>query len=150
VSSKDIGAHSVVMKLVDGLGRKELVVVMNNYFPSMALLTQLTTLEIYANRIMRLNRLCLRLDWRPKRIETILHKRHCSGKCIRVGELVFNWKAKQLVFLISTHALPIVYPHVLVPMVSCRNKVVGDSIQTSYLCMHLEYITHMRGVNMAD
>jgi hypothetical protein len=61
------------------------------------------------------------------------------------------WVDKKPVLLISTHAVPI-QPPCLHPdsltIVPRRNGPVRDTIHTSP--MHLEYTTHMRGVDVAD
>jgi hypothetical protein len=58
------------------------------------------------------------------------------------------WKDKKPILLLSTHALPIGFPCVLVPTVPRRNGAVRKDIMTSP--MHLEYTTHMRGIDVAD
>ena len=58
------------------------------------------------------------------------------------------WKDKKLV-IISSHAAPIQFPcQYLVVSVRRRNGSIHEEIQTSP--MHLEYTTHMRGVDVAD
>jgi hypothetical protein len=58
------------------------------------------------------------------------------------------WKDKKPVLLLSTHAIPIGYPCMPVPIVPRRNGAEQENIMTSLV--HLEYTTHMRGVDVAD
>jgi hypothetical protein len=58
------------------------------------------------------------------------------------------WKDKKSVLFLSTHALLIRFPCVLVPMVPKRNGAVREDIMTSP--MHLQYTTHIRGVDVAN
>ena len=59
------------------------------------------------------------------------------------------WKDKKPVVIISSHTVPIQFPYQY-PVVSvpCRNGSICEEIQTSP--MHLEYTTHMHGVDVAD
>jgi hypothetical protein len=58
------------------------------------------------------------------------------------------WKDKKPVLLLSTYAIPIGYPCMPVPIVPRRNGAEQENIMTSLV--HLEYTTHMRGVDVAD
>ena len=58
------------------------------------------------------------------------------------------WKDKKFVLLHSTHAISIGYLCMLVPIVSRRNGTVREDVMTSSI--HLEYTTHMHGVNVVD
>jgi hypothetical protein len=58
------------------------------------------------------------------------------------------WKNKKPVLLLSTHAISIGYPCMPIPTVPRRNRAERKNIMTSP--MHLEYTTHMRGVDVAD
>jgi hypothetical protein len=58
------------------------------------------------------------------------------------------WKDKKPVLLLSTSAILIGFPCVPVDMVPRRNGTVREAIPTSP--MHVEYTTHMRGVDVAD
>ena len=59
------------------------------------------------------------------------------------------WKDKKPVVIISSHAVPIQFPYQY-PIVSIprRNGSIHEEILTSP--MHLEYTTHMHGVDVAD
>ena len=57
------------------------------------------------------------------------------------------WKDKKPILLISKHTRPLAFPCKLVE-VPCRVGVVRKKIPTSL--MHLEYTTHMQGVDMVD
>ena len=60
-----------------------------------------------------------------------------------------RWKDKKPVVIIFSHAVPIQFPYQY-PVVSVprRNGSIREEIQTSP--MHLEYTTHMHGVDVAD
>jgi len=58
------------------------------------------------------------------------------------------WKDKRPVLLISTHALPVNFPCVPMPTVPHTNGAIQDDVPTSPV--HLEYTTHMRGVDVVD
>jgi hypothetical protein len=58
------------------------------------------------------------------------------------------WKDKKHVLLLSTHVIPIDYPCMPVPMVLKKNSAKSEDIMI--LPMHLEYTTHMCGVDMTD
>lgn len=142
-------AHNVVMRLLNGQEGKGHVVVTDNYFSSIGLFTELATLEIYATGTMRSNRVGLPNDlkavrnWIHSAQGTLEWAMHNSREIACV-----MWKDKRPVLLISTHALPIGFPCVPVPTVPRRNGARRDPIQTSPI--HLEYTTHMRGVDVAD
>jgi hypothetical protein len=61
------------------------------------------------------------------------------------------WKDKRPILLISTHAMPIQFPCIhpmYITTVPRRNGSEREIIQTSPV--HLEYTTHMWGINVAD
>jgi hypothetical protein len=58
------------------------------------------------------------------------------------------WKDKKPVLLLSTSAIPIGFPCVPVDTVPRRNGAVREAIPTSPI--HVEYTTHMRGVDVLD
>jgi hypothetical protein len=58
------------------------------------------------------------------------------------------WKDKKPVLLLSTSTIPTGFPYVSVDTVPRRNGAVHEAIPTSP--MHVEYTTHMRGVDVAD
>jgi hypothetical protein len=58
------------------------------------------------------------------------------------------WKDKKPVLLLSTNAIPIDFPCVPVDTVPRRNGSEREAIPTSP--MHVEYTTHIRGVDVAD
>jgi hypothetical protein len=58
------------------------------------------------------------------------------------------WKDKKPVLVLSTNTTPISFPCVPVDTVPQRNGMVHEAIPTS--SMHVEYTTHMRGVDVAD
>jgi hypothetical protein len=61
------------------------------------------------------------------------------------------WREKRPVLLISTSTVPVqllyIHPRYIVTVL-LRNGVVRDNIQT--FLVHLEYTTHMRGIDVAD
>lgn len=82
-------------------------------------------------------------DWNNSAQGTMQWKMHETR-----GMACVIWKDRRPVLLISTHALPITFPCVPIPTVPCRNGAVRNPIPTSP--MHLEYTTHMRGVDVVD
>jgi hypothetical protein len=58
------------------------------------------------------------------------------------------WRDKKTVRLLSTHARPVVVEGEERPTVPRRNGAIREAIPTSPV--HLEYTTHMRGVDVAD
>lgn len=142
-------AHGVVLKLVEGLENKGHVVVTNNYFSSVGLFVDLLKLGIYATGTMRCNRVGLPLEFKNlkpfnKRPQgTLSWSMHESRSFCSIV-----WTDKQVVLLLSTHAMPIAFPCTPVPTVPRRNGADVERIQTSPV--HVEYTTHMRGVDVAD
>jgi hypothetical protein len=57
-------------------------------------------------------------------------------------------KDKKPILVLFTHAIPIGYPCMSVPTVPRRNGAEWEDVMTSPI--HLEYTTHMRGVDVAD
>ena len=57
-------AHNVVLNLVEGLDGKGHIVVMDNFFSSIGLFTEMVAREIYATRTMRSNRIGLHVDFK--------------------------------------------------------------------------------------
>jgi hypothetical protein len=55
-------------------------------------------------------------------------------------------KDKKTVLLLSTHAIPIRYPCMLMPTMPRRNGADREDVLTSL--MHLEYTTHMWGMDV--
>lgn len=58
------------------------------------------------------------------------------------------WKDKKPILFLSTSAIPIGFPCVLVDTVPRQNGTVREAIPTS--SMHVEYTTHIDGVDVAD
>ena len=145
-------AHNMVLKMVEGLDGKGHVVVTDNYFSSVGLFTDLAAREIYATGTMRSNHIGLPLvfqnlrTWDRSNQGTLEWRMHSSR-----GLSSVVWKNKRPVLLLSTHAPPIqppcLHPKLLVTMPR-RNGAIREAIHTSPI--HLEYTTHMRGVDVAD
>jgi hypothetical protein len=140
------------MGLMVGLQRKDHVLVCDNYFTSIGLLLELYSRDIYATRTMRSNRMGLPSDltnlsnWNRVDQGTLEWRMHTSNNIACV-----MWKDKRPVLLISTHAIPVQAPCIhlkLLTTVPRRNGADWDSVPTSPI--HLEYTTHMRGVDVAD
>jgi len=143
-------AQNVVLGLLAKNEGKGHVIVMDNFFTSIPLFRDLLERKIYATGTMRANRVGLpqslkntkafnrneqgMLDWR-------MHNSRQISSVI--------WKDKKAVLLISTHAVPIQFPCEF-PIVSVPRRIGSEreDIQTSPV--HLEYTTHMRGVDVAD
>lgn len=58
------------------------------------------------------------------------------------------WKDKKPVLLLSTYAIPIGYPCMLVPTMPRRNGADWEDVMTSPI--DLKYTMHMRGIDVAD
>jgi hypothetical protein len=106
-------------------------------------------MQIYATGTMRANMIGLPLtltDTRAFRnaLQGTLDWRMHESR----GLACVLWKDKKPVLLLSTYAIPIGYPCMHVPIVPRRNGVERENIMTSP--MHLEYTTHMQGVDVAD
>jgi hypothetical protein len=122
---------------------------MDNFFTSVGLFEELASMRIYATGTVRSNRIGLPLPlknrgaFRNAPHRTLEWRMHDTWKmaCIL-------WKDKKPVLLLSIHALPIGFPCVHVSTVPRRNGTVQEDIMTS--SMHLEYTTHMRGVDVVD
>jgi hypothetical protein len=142
-------AHEVVLKLVDGLEGKNHVVVCDNFFSSIGLFTELASRGIYATGTMQSNRVGLPLELKNTRafnnvpqgtLEWRMHETRGISSIV--------WKDKRPVLLLSTYAMPIGYPCVKVDTVPHQNGAIREDVMTSP--MHLEYTTHMRGIDVAD
>jgi hypothetical protein len=143
-------AHNVVLNMVEGLDGKGHVVVMDNYFSSVGLFSEMASRGIYATGTMRSNRIGL-----PKNLKDT---KSFNARATQ-GELEWRmhesrgiacalWKDKRPVLLLSTHVQPIGFPCQPVDVVPRRNGAIRDEIQSSP--MHKEYTTYMRGVDVAD
>ena len=109
----------------------------------------LLDLDIYATCTMQSNKVCIPSICKNTKVfarerQGIFSWRmHTSRKIACV-----IWKDKKPVILLSTHALPRVTPGLSKVTVPRRNGAIRDNITTSPI--HLEYTTHMRGVDVAD
>jgi hypothetical protein len=147
-------AHKVVVELSRDIEGKGHVIAMDNFFTSIGLFKELAEKAIYATGTLRSNCIGIpsalkntkafsrvpqgTLDWR-------MHESRSMSSVL--------WKNKKLVLLLSMSAIPIGFPYVPVDtvpvdMVSRRNGAEREAIPTS--SMHVEYTTHMRGVDIAD
>jgi hypothetical protein len=142
-------AQGVVLNLMDGLENEGRTVVMDNYFTSIELFQKLHVRGIYATGTIRSNQIGLleiladistlnssqqdSLEWRMHDSQTIAS---------------VTWRDKKTVRLLSTHARPVVVEGEERPTVPCRKGAIREAIPTSPV--HLEYTTHMRGVDVAD
>jgi hypothetical protein len=143
-------AHNVVLNMVEGLDGKGHVVVMDNYFSSVGLFTEMATRGIYATGTMRSNRVGLPEEFKDMKsfnaratqgdLEWRMYDSYGIG-CVL-------WKDKHPVLILSTHAQPIGFPCKPVDVVPRRNGPVCEEIQSSP--MHKEYTTYMRGIDVAD
>jgi hypothetical protein len=140
----------VVESLVGGLDDLGHVVVMDNFFSSVELFRDLERRGIYATGTIRANRIGLPhifknlVAFKKKTVTqgTLEWRMHDDCKMSSV-----MWKDKKPVLLISTHARPVAFPCEIVE-VPRRVGAVRKKIKTSP--MHLQYTTHMRGVDVAD
>jgi hypothetical protein len=137
------------LNLMDGLENEGRTVVMDNYFTSIELFQKLHVRGIYATGTIRSNQIGLleiladistlnssqqdSLEWRMHDSQTIAS---------------VTWRDKKTVRLLSTHARPVVVEGEERPTVPCRKGAIREAIPTSPV--HLEYTTHMRGVDVAD
>jgi hypothetical protein len=142
-------AHKVVVELSRDIEEKGHVIAMDNFFTSVGLFKELAKKAIYATGTLRSNRIGIpsalkntkafsrvpqgTLDWR-------MHESRSMSSVL--------WKDKKPVLLLSTSAIPIGFPCMPVDTVPQRNGAVCEAIPTSP--MHVEYTTHMRGVDVAD
>jgi hypothetical protein len=141
--------HRVITNLTTGLENKSHVIVMDNYFTSVGLFCDLERWGIYATGTMRSNRIGLHPEMRKikefKRrtqgdLEWFMHE---SRKMCSV-----LWKDKMPVLLLSTHAPPITSGDPDDCTVPRREGSRRSNIRISSVLQ--EYITHMRGVDVAD
>jgi hypothetical protein len=142
-------AHKVVMDLAKDIEGKWHVIAMDNFFTSIGLFKELGEKTIYATGTLRSN--CIGIPSALKDTKTF--SRMSQGTLDwRMHESRFMssvlWKDKKPVLLLSTSTLPIGFPCVPVDTVPRRNGAVREAIPTSP--MHVEYTTHMRGVDVAD
>jgi hypothetical protein len=136
--------------MVEGLDGKGHVVVMDNYFSSVGLFTEMAERGIYATGTMRSNRVGIPEEFKDTKsfngratqgeLEWRMHDSRGIG-CVL-------WKDKRPVLLLSSHAQPIGFPCQPVDVVPHRNGAIRDEIHSSP--MHKEYTTYMRGVDVAD
>lgn len=75
-------AHNVVMQLINRQEGKGHVVVMDNYFSSVGLFTEMATLKIYSNGTMRSNRVGLPSELKAVKNWSIHRKVHWNGQCM--------------------------------------------------------------------
>jgi hypothetical protein len=142
-------AHNVVLDLARAIEGRGHVIAMDNFFTSVGLFRDLLSRTIYATGTMRSNRIGVPLvlrntkEYRKKEQGWMDWRMHESRSMASVV-----WKDKKPVLLLSTHAQPTTSPGLLVQTVPRRNGAIREDIPTSP--MHLEYTTHMRGVDVAD
>jgi hypothetical protein len=142
-------AHKVVLDLAAEVQGKGHVISMDNFFTSVGLFEELASMQIYAIGTMCTNKIglpsVLKNTGAFKNVPqgTLEWRMHETRKMACV-----LWKDKKPVLLLSTHAIPIGYPCMPVPTVPRRNGAERENIMTSPV--HLEYTTHMRGVDVAD
>jgi hypothetical protein len=141
--------HNVVMGLMEGLENRGHVVMMDNYFSSVGLFEELASKGIYATGTMCANRIGLpevlkdmksfnrneqdHMDWR-------MHEGRGMSSVL--------WKDKIPVLLLSINAASIGFPCVPVDVVPRRSGSVREMVFSNP--MHVEYTTHMHGVDIAD
>ena len=141
-------AKRVVLNMVHGLENKSHVLIMDNYFNSIALFQNLLERGIYATGIMKNNRvglphfLCNTKECHKNVQGTFDWQMHESRSLSCVV-----WKDKRPVLLLSNHSKPIVFEGKVVPSVPQRNGEEKPMIETSPL--HLEYTTSMRSIDIA-
>jgi hypothetical protein len=125
------------------------VITIDNFFTSVGVLQELARMQIYATGTIRSNRVGLPLVLKDRSafrnatqgtLEWRMHE-SCKMACVL-------WKDKKPILLLSTHAIPIGYPCMLVSTVPRRNGADREDVMASPI--HLEYTTHMRGVDVAD
>jgi hypothetical protein len=142
-------AQGMVLNLMDGLENEGRMVVMDNYFTSIELFEKLHVRGIYATGTVQSNRIGLpeiladistlnssqqgSLEWHMHDSQTIAS---------------VAWRDKKTVHLLSTHARLVVVEGEERPTIPRRNGAIQEAIPTSPV--HLEYTTHMRGVDVAD
>jgi hypothetical protein len=138
----------VVESLTVGLRGKGHVVVMDNFFTSVELFRSLEQMGIYATGMVRTNRVGLPAMMKAtktfkKNAQGTLHWRfHDDRKLCAI-----MWMDKKPVCLLSTHKWPHAFP-CEISEVPRHNGSERLPIRTSLV--HLEYTTHMRGVDVAD
>jgi hypothetical protein len=141
--------HKIEVELSRDIEGKGHVIAIDNFFTSVDLFKELTEKAIYATGTLRSNRIGIpsalkstkafskvpqgTLDWR-------MHESRSMSSVL--------WKDKKPVLLLSTNAISIGFPCVPVDTVPRPNGAVREAIPTSP--MHVEYTTHMRGVEVAD
>jgi hypothetical protein len=143
-------AHNVVLNMVDDLDGKGHVVLMDNYFSSIGLFTEMASRGIYATGTMRSNRIGIPENFKDTKsfnrmatqgdLDWHMHESRGIGYVL--------WKDKCPVPLISTHAQPTGFPCQPVDVVPHRNGAIWEDIHSSP--MHKEYTTYMRGIDVAD
>ena len=122
---------------------------MDNYFTSIGLFLSLFDRGIYATGTIGSNRVGIPSIYKNTRAFArerqgkLAWRMHVSRKIACV-----IWKNKKPVILLSTHALSQVTPGLPEVTVPRRNGAVRENITTSPI--HLEYTTHIRGVDVAD
>jgi hypothetical protein len=138
-----------VVELSRDIKEKGHVIAMDNFFTSVGLFKELVEKAIYTTGTLRSNCIGIpsalkntkafsrvpqgTLDWR-------MHESRSMSSVL--------WKDKKPVLLLSTSAIPIGFPCVPVDTVPRRNGAVREAIPTSPI--HVEYTTHMRGVDVLD
>jgi hypothetical protein len=142
-------AHNVVMGLMEGLENRGHVVMMDNYFSSVGLFEELASKGIYATRTMRTNRIGLPAVLKDTKTFNRNEQGHMDWRMHEGrGMSTVLWKDKRPVLLLSTSAAPIGFPCVPVHVVPRRSGSVREMVFSNP--MHVEYTTHMRGVDVAD
>ena len=142
-------AHKVVLDLAADIQGKGHVISMDKFFTSVGFFEELASMWIYATRTIRSNRIGLPLALKNKGTFRNAPHKTLEWRMYETRKMAcVLWKDRKPVLLLSTHALSIGFPYLLVPTVPKRNDMVRGNIMTSP--MHLEYTTHMWGVDVAD
>lgn len=143
-------AHNVVLHLLTSNEGRGHVIAMDNFFTSIPLFKDLLDKGIYATRTVRANRVGLPLVLKNTKAfaksaqDTLEWRMH---ELRSISAIV--WKDKRPVLILSTHMVPLQFPcQFPIACVPCRNGAISESIHM--LPIHLEYTTHMRGVDVAD
>jgi hypothetical protein len=137
------------MKLLEGLEEKGHCVVMDNVFCSVPLFKDLLAKGIYATCTVRCNRIGL-----PSHLKNTKLWKKCGQGHIEWaihesrGMSCVMWKDKCPVLLLSTHAIPIGYPCMLLDEVPHRNGAIREQVPTSPMLR--EYTKFVRRVDVAD
>jgi hypothetical protein len=142
-------AHKIDLDLAADVRGKGHIINMEFFFTSVGLLHELASSQIYATDTVRTNQIGL-----PLPLKNAITLKNTPEGSLEWGmhqsrQMAFIvWKNKKPILLLSTHTIPVGFSCMLMLMAPRKNGVVRKNIMTSR--MHLEYTTHMRGVNVAD